>query len=158
MVSNRSRICICLRRRMYSSKAAVTASFFVPWWPIWRASSIKRSSIARLVGMGHHPFLRVAYHTLQCVAHYTQALSQPILLEVFHYSFQEMLQLLDFRPGEPGESSLMPCLQGDSRSINLSLCRSTQLNPAAEPVSGGSVVRWLRLSRSMRATSRKSRT
>src|SRR5260370_15380077 len=42
---------ICLRLRTYSFSAAVTASFLVLCLPASRASSMRRSSNARLVGM-----------------------------------------------------------------------------------------------------------
>uniref|UniRef100_E6QI90 Uncharacterized protein n=1 Tax=mine drainage metagenome TaxID=410659 RepID=E6QI90_9ZZZZ len=59
MVPKRSRISSCLRRWMYSSSAAVTAAFLVAWWPIWRADSIRVSSMARLVATGHPLMCRV---------------------------------------------------------------------------------------------------
>src|SRR6516164_3766926 len=66
MVPNSFKISCCFRRRMYSSRAAVTASFLVLWRPMRRASSISLSSIARLVAIGRS--LRcVAYHTYSCV-------------------------------------------------------------------------------------------
>src|SRR5256885_16089903 len=41
----------CLRRRTYSSSAALTAFFLVRWRPSFWASAIRRSSKARLVGI-----------------------------------------------------------------------------------------------------------
>src|SRR6266513_3990711 len=52
MVPKSGRMSCCLRRWMYSSRAAVTASFLVRWRPSFWASVIKRSSMARWVSMG----------------------------------------------------------------------------------------------------------
>src|SRR6267154_91622 len=54
MVPNSEMISCCFRRRTYSSNAALTASFLVRCRPNFWASSIRRSSMARFVGISTH--------------------------------------------------------------------------------------------------------